>query len=184
MPLFYCRSGLLGLLALGAGPAARAQTTPGAAAAGALPAPPYAVAHDSLMRRVAQVYAQAAARTGYFSATQGAWGGLHRRVHAYARVAGPLVKVEAVKHKFGVELHKVAYFDATGRQVLAERYEGQQLTRLELREYPARRTRYGRPTATWLLVRGDYLRHRFLAAPDHTTIDYYYYQLRPAGESW
>ena len=64
-----------------------------------------------------------------------------------------------MKHKFGVELHKVSYFDATGRRVLAERYEGGQLTRLELWEYPARRTQYGRPTATWLLVRGDYLRH-------------------------
>lgn len=41
-------------------------------------APPYAAAHDSLMRRVAQVCARAEARAGYFAASQGAFGGLHR----------------------------------------------------------------------------------------------------------
>ncbi|WP_125916783.1 hypothetical protein [Hymenobacter coccineus] len=87
-----------------------------------------------------------------------------------------------MKHKKrGGELQKISYFDATGRRVLAERYEGGQLTRLELREYPARRTQYGRPTASWLLVRGDYLRHQFLSAPTHATT-HYYHRLRPAGE--
>lgn len=102
-------------------------------------------------------------------------------MHPYARAAGPPVKFEVVKHKFGVELHKVSYFDATGRQVLAERCEGRQLTRLELWEYPARRTQYGRPTATWLLVRGDHLRHQFLSGPKHFTT-HYYHSLRPPGE--
>lgn len=180
---------LLGLLVLGAGPA-RAQAPSaapprpaeaGSAAAEAPPAPFYAAAHDSLLRRVARVYAQAEARAGYFNASQGAFGGLHRRVRTYARAAGPLVKREVVKHKFGTELQTVKYYDATGRQVLAERYEGRRLTRLELREYPAQRTRYGRPTATWLLVRGDYLRHQFFSAPKHFTTNYYH-TLRPPGE--
>lgn len=183
MPLFYCRPGLLGLLMLGAGLAARAQTTTDITTTLALPLTPYAAAHDSLMRRVRQVYAQAEAHTGYFHAARGSFGGLHRRVQTYARTSRPLlVKREAVKHKFGVELQKVRYYDDAGHVVLAERYEGHQLVWLELWEYPARRTQYGRPAATWLLVRGDYLRHRFLSAPNHTTINYYY-QLRPAGEA-
>ncbi|MGI4886214.1 MAG: hypothetical protein ACRYFR_14760 [Janthinobacterium lividum] len=65
--------------------------------------------------------------------------------------------------------------------MLAERYEGHQLTRLELWEYPAQRTQHGRPTATWLLVRGDYLRHQFFSAPKHFTTNYYH-NLRPPGE--
>jgi hypothetical protein len=91
------------------------------------------------------------------------------------------VKHEVVKHSFGIELQKVNYFDATGRRVLAERYEGGQLTRLELREYPAPRPQSGQPAASWLLVRGDYLRHQFQSTPTHSTI-HYYHNLRPAGE--
>ncbi|TPG63583.1 hypothetical protein [Hymenobacter nivis] len=189
MPSRLRPAAALGLLLLGAGsaqaqtlalgeptPRRPAQTAPAAAA---LPPEPllYAAAHDSLMYRVAQIHAQAEARAGYFSASQGSFGGLHRRVRTYARSAGPLVKREVVKHRFGVELQKVAYYDAAGHQVLTERYEDRQLTRLELWEYPAS----GRPTANWLLVRGDYLRHQFLSAPTHATV-HYYHRLRPVGE--
>ena len=88
-----------------------------------------------------------------------------------------------MKHKKrGGELQKIAYYDTAGRQVLAERYEGHQLTRLELWEYPTKRTQTGRPTAMWLLVRGDYLRHQFLSAPKHLIINYYY-TLRLPGET-
>ncbi|AMJ65717.1 hypothetical protein AXW84_09965 [Hymenobacter sp. PAMC 26628] len=177
---------MLGLLLLGA-TSARAQAPsnaprPPPAEAAALPlAPLYAAAHDSLMRGVAQVYAQAEARAGYFAASHGSFGGLHRRVRTYARASGPLVKREVVKHKFGVELQKVSYYDATGRQVLAERYEGRQLTRLELWEYPSPRTQPSPPAAKWLLVRGDYLRHQFMSTPTHFTT-HYYHNLRPSGE--
>ncbi len=133
------------------------------------------------MRRVASVYARAGARTDYFLASQGSFGGLHRRVRSYAGTTALPVRQQTVKHKFGIELEKVVYYDAQGRKVLAERYEGHLLTRLELWEYPANHARFNKPTAQWLLVRGDYLRHEFLRAPNHTTIGYYY-NLRPPGE--
>lgn len=103
---------MLGLLVLGA-VSARAQALPEAPRRSAEAAPaattfplatPYAAAHDSLLRRVTRVYAQVEARAGYFNASQGAFGGLHRRVRTYARASGPLVKREVVTHKFGVEL--------------------------------------------------------------------------------
>lgn len=56
-------------------------------------APLYAATYDSPLRRVAE------ARAGYFAASQGAFGGLHRRVLTYAHAAGLLVKFEVVKHK-------------------------------------------------------------------------------------
>ena len=100
-----------------------------------------------------------------------------------ARAAGPLAKFEVVKHKKrGGELQKIAYHDTAGRQVLAERYEGHQLTRLELWEYPTKRTQTGRPTAMWLLVRGNYLWHQFISALEHL-ITNYHYTLRLPGET-
>lgn len=186
-------AGLLGLLVLGTSAAARAQapaaTNPGESRAVAAGAPDagasarrqlYTAAHDSLLRRVRGVYAQAEARTGYFTASQGSFGGLHRRAKSFSGVAGPRVQREVVKRKFGIELEKVVYFDAAGHKVLAERYEGHQLTRLELWEYPVNLTRLNRPAAKWLLVRGDYLRHECWPAPHHTVTSYY--QRRPPGE--
>ncbi|MFD1470341.1 hypothetical protein ACFQ48_19090 [Hymenobacter caeli] len=175
---------LLGLLGLGAARAqAVGQTVTAEAVTTTLPAPtPYSAAHDSLMRRVTNVHAQTAARLGAFQASQGSFGGLHRRVRSYVGELGPrnsLIKWQTVKYRFGIELEKVVYYDLYSRKVLTERYEGRRLVRLELREYPAALTALNKPTATWLLVRGSYLRHKtqpFGVAP---TTSYYFDQPRP-----
>ena len=161
--------GVLGLL-LGSGRAAQAQT-----AAASTPAPTeittalrsrYAAAHDSLMRRVASIHAQTEIRMGVFKASQGSFGGLHRRVWTYASSSvvnesgsttpAGLVKRQTIKHRYGIELEKVCYYDAKDRKVLSERYEGNQLTRLELLEYS---TTYNSLMAKWIFVRGNYLLH-------------------------
>ena len=154
-------AGLVGLALLDTGGAALAQST-GAATAPALTGPTpagarYAAAHDSLMRRVAGARAQAEERSTYFNATKGSFGGLHRRIKSYAGVGKFIVKQQIVRQRNGTELEKVTYYDTYGRKVLAERYEGRLLTRLELVEY----SNASEPVLTdrWLLVRGDYLRH-------------------------
>ena len=118
------------------------------------PFPDYAVAHDSLMRKVAAVRTRSDARQMRFIATQGTFGGLHRRIRSYGGL-NMVLKKHTVKYRFGIALERVTYRDLLGRLLLSERYEGQQLTRLELSEYPER---FKNPAnAKWLLVRGDYL---------------------------
>lgn len=58
--------------------------------------------------------------------------------------------------------------------MLAERYKRHQLTRLELWEYPAKRTQTGRSMAMWLLVRGNYLWHQLISTLEHLITNYYY----------
>ena len=114
------------------------------------------------MRWVANVRAEAEARTSYFKITTGALEGLHQKVKSYAGVATFLVKRQVVRQCYGTGLERLDYYDTYGRKVLAERYEGRQLTRLELLEYPATpgKFRVGR----WLLVRGNYLQHDVVSA--------------------
>ena len=194
-------SSLLAVLLAGAGLSAQAQPS-APAQASALPAsataPPdpsfqrasFAAAHDSLMRRVAGIRAEAEPRMGVFKTSQGTLGGLHRKVLTYAgnsivnengnTTPAGLVKRQVVKHRFSIELEKVVYYDAQHRKVLAERYEDHQLTRLELLEY---RQGFNSPAATWLFVPGDYMAHRFeLLSPGgkSTRQVSYFFRPRPA----
>lgn len=82
----------------------------------------------------------------------------------------------------GSSCKKIAYY-AAGHQVLAECCKRHQLIRLELWEYPAKRTQTGRPMATWLLMRGDYLWHQLMSALEHLITNYYYYTLFLLGET-
>ena len=166
MKTTYRPTGLGCLLVLGTSFAAQGQATTNTASQPSAVAAAlhgrYTAAHDSLMRRVADVRAEAEARMSYFKTTTGSLGGLHREVKSYAGVATFLVKRQVVRQCYGTELEKLDYYDVYGRKVLAERYEGRQLTRLELLEYPATpgKFRVGR----WLLVRGDYLQHDVVSA--------------------
>ena len=121
-------------------------------------------------------------------------GGLHRKIKSYAvsykaaisgdgiNSASRLVVRKTLKHRFGIELEKVVHYDANNHVVLRERYEGRRLTRLELFEYKAPLNSL---VASWLFVRGDYLRHA--SAP--ISLAYkakqqkrYYHSPRPSGE--
>ena len=179
-------AGVLWLLALGA--PALAQSVPPLQAQATISEPVgarlelasqearYQTAHDSLMLAVAKVRAEIESRLGLFKTSQGTLGGLHRRVKSYASASGrvvnwagvayptggTLVKHQIVKHRYGVELEKVVYYDAQGRKVLTERYEGRELTRLELQEFPEL---LNAPVAKWVFIRGDYLTHWTQAMP-------------------
>lgn len=193
---------LSGLLALNSGPAwaqapAESPTPPAtvASADGASQLARYTAAHDSLMRLVANVYAQAEARLSFFKNAQGSFGGLHRQVRDYSTRPSAatnyddqstgkygLVKKQVIKHCFGIELEKVTYYDGQQRIVLKERYEAHRLTRLELFEY---KTLFNSPSASWLFLRGDYVRH--LSAPNSLTFkstrrESYFFKPLPPGE--
>jgi hypothetical protein len=154
----------------------------------------FAAANDSLLHRVARTRAQFEARISSFKATQGSFGGLHRKVRSYAgtpqgvvdavgvKASSGMVKQQTVKHRYGIELEKIVYRDTKGRKVLTERYEGHQLTRLELLEYSEP---FSAPVGSWLLVRGDYLRYTF----SPVSLVYkggqqksYFFRPRPSGE--
>ena len=192
-------STLLALLLVGAFFSAQAQPSTTAQASYLTPsatAPPdpsfqrasFAAAYDSLMHRVVGIRTKAESRMGVFKTSQGTLGGLHRKVLTYAgksvvyengntTLAG-LVKRQIIKHRYGIELEKVMYYDAQHRKVLSERYENHQLTRLELLEY--RQSLYS-PTATWLFVPGDYMAHRFeLLSPSGKRTKQISYFFRPA----
>lgn len=194
----------LTVLLLAACPQANAQNAP---AAQQLPTPiqpaalaltSFAAANDSLLHRVARTRAQADARISSFKAVQGSLGGLHRRVRSYAgtpqgivvanagsnQTSSGVVKQQTIKYRYGIELEKVVYHDAKGRKVLTERYEGHQLTRLELFEY---NEPFSAPLGSWLLVRGDYLRYIFspvsLVYKGGQQKSYFFrFRPRPAGE--
>ncbi|MDO7850885.1 hypothetical protein [Hymenobacter convexus] len=154
----------------------------------------YAAAHDTLMRLAANVRREAEGRLAFFKTSQGSFGSVHRRVLGYASnkgakvdyagVATPagigLVEKITVKHRFGVELERVAFYDAKGRKILTERREDHILTRLELLEYAEG---FNRPNSRWLMVHGGYLMHsaqRTLALATKKT--FYYFQTLPAAE--
>jgi len=91
---------------LGACLSAQAQATTDAPTTGALsPAlslqrARYVAAHDSLMRLAAGVRDRVEAGTGFFQASQGTLGGLHRRVRSYLDPGSSLViKNQAVKRR-------------------------------------------------------------------------------------
>ena len=170
-----CFTGVVALfLLLNFCPQAHAQSAPAAQPPGPGTQPPaapvlssYAAAHDSLLHRVARARNRAEARISSFKATQGSFGGLHRKVTSYAgaprmldaggKQSSPLVvKRQTIVHRNGIELEKIVYRDAKGRKFLTERYEGHQLTRLELFEFDGS---FGTAVGNWLLVRGDYLRY-------------------------
>ncbi|MBD2723540.1 hypothetical protein [Hymenobacter armeniacus] len=186
---------LTGLL-LGSSAWACAQTTSQPAASNLTPdqAARYTAAHDSLMRRVATVRSEAESRMGFFKSSQGSLGSAHRRVQAYAKAKGVssfysgvstpagagVVKTQTIKRRFGVELEKVVFYDAKGRQTLIERRENHVLTRLELREYPQD---LSLPNSRWLFVRGDYLMH--MAQPTlalATKKTFYYFRALPTAD--
>lgn len=193
---------LSGLLLAGSGSAraqapAEPQTTPSAVAnaEGASQLARYTAAHDSLMHLVTKVHAEAEARLSFFKNSQGSFGGLHRRVRAFsARPSSAinpdgqstgkfgLVKAQTIKHRFGIELEMVVYYDARRRVVLKEHYEAHQLIRLELFEYSLP---IDSPSSSWLFLRGDYVRH--LSTPGSLTFrntgrESYFFKPRPSEE--
>jgi hypothetical protein len=100
----------------------------------------------------------------------------------YAGVTTPagagLVKTQTIKHRFGVELERVVFYDAKGRTILTERREDHLLTRLELFEYAEG---FNQSKSEWLFVQGGYLKHatqRTLALATKKT--FYYFQTLPA----
>ena len=132
----------------------------------------FAAAHDSLQRRVARVLTQTESLQTSFTATQGSFGGLHRKVKGYAGIPQGttnatgeqtrtlVVRQQTIKHRYGIELETLVYRDDKGREVMTERYEDHQLTRLELFEYGPL---ISSAAARWLFVRGDYL--SYFASP-------------------
>lgn len=116
----------------------------------------YAVAHDSLTRLVNTAYANAANLMVSFGEAQSSFGSIHRRIKSFSDAQLKLlVKREVVKQRFGIELKKVAYYNPKGRKFLTERYENHQLVRLALKQY---QEPYNTPSATWVFVRGNYLK--------------------------
>ena len=190
---------LLVVLLFAAGPAAQAQapaTLPKASLNEliAIQQRRYTAAHDSLMRLVATVHAQDESRRSHFKASMGSFGGLHRRVRTFdgtpkdnSILSAPgslsnITKKQVIKHRFGIELEKVTYYDSRGREVLKERYEAQQLICLELLEYPEMRPYLkvpNEPSSKWLFVRGDYLSHIMLIGSKRSSSFFY---SRPSAE--
>ncbi|OGX88118.1 hypothetical protein BEN47_09620 [Hymenobacter lapidarius] len=116
----------------------------------------YAVAHDSLTRLVNTAYANAETLMTSFSEAQSSFGSIHRRIKSFSDTQlKQLVKREVVKQRFGIELRKVVYYDPKGRKFLTERYENHQLIRLALKQH---QEPYNAPAATWVFVRGNYLK--------------------------
>jgi len=116
----------------------------------------YAVAHDSLTRLVNTAYANAETLTISFNEAHSNFGSIHRRIKSFSDTGlKNIVKREVVKQRFGIELKKVAYYDAKKRKFLTERYENHQLVRLTLKQY---QEPYNAPAATWVFVRGNYLK--------------------------
>lgn len=154
----------------------------------------FTAAHDSLLQRVARIRAQTEGLQTSFTATQGSFGGLHRKMRGYAGVPWGvisatgegkrtlIVRQQTIKHRYGIELEKLVYRDRKGRKVMTERYEGHQLIRLELFEYSEP---FNAPVSSWLLVRGDYL--RYTIAPILLTYKgkqqrSYFFRALPAGQ--
>ena len=74
------------------------------------------------------------------------------------------------------------YRDIKGRKVMTERYEGHQLTRLELFEYKAL---LSSPASRWLLVRGDYLSYSIWSvsmAYKSKRREVFFFRALPAGQ--
>ncbi|MBF9142970.1 hypothetical protein [Hymenobacter properus] len=155
----------------------------------------YTAANDSLMLLVSQLHTDAEARMRYFKSSMGDASGPHRRVKAYAKsfsgtvdfsgTKAPsgvgLVRKQVVKRRSGIELEKVAYYDAKGRNILQERYEDHRLIRLEAFEYNEVRSH---PASRWLFMRGNYLKH--VMQPSSATAarkTFVYFDLLPAPTS-
>jgi hypothetical protein len=154
----------------------------------------FAAAHDTLVHRATAIRAQTDAHLSFFTARQGSLGGLHRKVLAYNRTPGTVIRntevkgpsalfrKQTIKHRYGIELEKTAYYDTKGRLLLLERREGHQLTRLELREYSAL---LNKPKAQWLFVRGDYLKYtttQLNPAGNSSAKNGYFFSTRPAAD--
>lgn len=154
----------------------------------------FAAAHDSLLHRVARIRMQTEGLQTSFKATKGSLGGLHRKIESYAGTPRSIVsstgeetrtlvvKQQTIKHRYGIELEKIVYHDSVGHKVMTERYEGHQLTRLELFEYDEL---LSAPVSSWLLVRGDYIRYN--SAPISLADGYkhqtsYFFRALPAGQ--
>ena len=187
--------------------AALAQSTPTTQppTAGAKPAAlalsSFAAAHDSLLHRVARIRTQTEGLQTSFTATKGSLGGLHRKIKSYAGTPQSVVnavgeatrtlvvKQQTIKHRYGIELETIVYRDSKGHKVLTERYEEHQLTRLVLFEY---NELLSAPVASWLLVRGDYIRYttapiRYTTAPILLAYkgkqqNSYFFRALPAGQ--
>jgi hypothetical protein len=184
MKLNHSLAGLTSLLALTTGGPAYAQSQKPVAALSkpgqAVDSPilqlnSFTAAYDSLMHRAAQIRTHTESQSRGFKASRGSLAALHRRVRVYGPVdesaadskllkgnsfGGSRIKLQKIKHRFGVEFEKVVYYNAKNRPVLVERYENHQLTRLELTEFSAMPYT---AKSSWLLVQGDYL--RFTTAP-------------------
>ena len=146
----------------------------------------FAAAHDSLQQRVAQIRTRTESLQFFFTATQGSFGGLHRKVKSYAgtppSISATVVRQQTVKHRYGIKLEKLVYRDIKGRKVMTERYEGHQLTRLELFEYKAL---LSSPASRWLLVRGDYLSYSIWSvsmAYKSKRREVFFFRALPAGQ--
>ena len=155
----------------------------------------FAAAYDSLQLRVARIRTQTESLQTSFTATQGSFGGLHRKIKSYAGIPWStigatgeqtrtlVVRQQTVKYRYGIELETLVYRDGKGRNVMTERYEDHHLTRLELFEYGPL---LSSATARWLLVRGDYL--SYFASP--VSLAYkgeqqqrvYFFRAPPAGK--
>jgi hypothetical protein len=129
---------------------------------------PYTTERDSLWRRAERVRARTQARIALFRKSSFAVRGTRRKVESYALLkaksgSGSVryvrIKREISKYKTaGAEIEKRFYYGLAGRLLLAEYYEGQQLVRLELQEYPVREgSEYGTVFREMQWLRGDYL---------------------------
>jgi hypothetical protein len=129
---------------------------------------PYTTERDSLWRRAERVRARTQARIALFRKSSFAVRGTRRKVESYALLKAKSgsssvryvrIKREISKHKTaGAEIEKRFYYGLAGRLLLAEYYEGQQLVRLELQEYPVREgSEYGTVFREMQWLRGDYL---------------------------
>jgi hypothetical protein len=177
------------MLGLSAHAQVKPTTTPSTPAdSSPLTLPSFTAAYDTLLARTGRVRTQARVRQGIFNARFGSLSGLHRRIKSYVPVGadggqrpGILVQHQVIKHSFGIELQKITYYDVAGRKVLRERYEGHQLVKLEMLEYASSSST---PAASWLFVRGDYLRYSAPAsspAGKRTMRRNYFFNPQPAG---
>jgi hypothetical protein len=149
-------------------------------------ATPYTTERDSLWRRAERVRTRTQARIALFRKSSFAVRGTRRKVESYALLkaksgSGSVryvrVKREISKHKTaGAEIEKRFYYGLAGRLLLAEYYEGQQLVRLELQEYPAREgSEYGSVFRETQWLRGDYLHLITHEQENRSKSKHYYY---------
>ncbi|GAA3958420.1 hypothetical protein [Hymenobacter antarcticus] len=178
--------GAAGLLTLGAGASAQAQSTTEETTATTPQAARYTAAHDSVLARAAACRSENEKLLRDFSASFIGIRGLRRKIVSFNSIpfdrnGRTVLKTHIIKHKTtGAKVEKIDYRAQDGKLLLSERYIQGQLVRLEVFEYtPIKNLLSGmRQSGSWLLLPGDYIQ-RTRKPEGKAKTSAYYFRTRP-----